>query len=230
MDASKECTKCKMQKRLNEFCKNKRYKSGYCSWCKSCNNTKVRELSQKYSRLETREVKEKKVCYQCKQEKSALEYTKNRCCKDGLDNKCKKCKIKNNNMYSKARKQYDPGFKLLTNMRSRLSNVLRGKSKSQTMKYLISIDFETFSKWIKFQFEEGMSMDNYGSAWCHDHVLPISSFNLLDEEELHKAMNWMNIRPMQPLKNIKKSNKITPWLYVMQEVKAHYFLKNLAEI
>ena len=47
----------------------------------------------------------------------------------------------------------------------------------------------------------------------YDHVLPISSFNLLDEEELYKAMNWMNIRPMLPLKNIKKSNKIDPWLY-----------------
>ena len=58
-----------------------------------------------------------------------------------------------------------------------------------------------------------------------DHVLPISSFNLLDEEELHKAMNWINIRPLSPFKNIQKSNKIDPWLYVMQEVKAHYFLK-----
>ena len=72
-----------------------------------------------------------------------------------------------------------------------------------------------------------MTLQNYGSVWHHDHVLPISSFNLLDEEELHKAMNWINIRPCTPLKNIQKSNKIDPWLYVMQEVKADYFLKHL---
>ena len=40
----------------------------------------------------------------------------------------------------------------------------------------------------------------------------------------------MNIRPLSPLKNIQKSNKIDPWLNVMQEVKAHYFLKNLDEL
>ena len=73
-------------------------------------------------------------------------------------------------------------------------------------------------------------MQNYGSTWCHDHVLPISSFNLLEEGELQKAMNWKNIRPMQPLKNIKKSNKIDRWLYVMQEVKAHYFIKHFEEL
>ena len=75
-----------------------------------------------------------------------------------------------------------------------------------------------------------MTMENYGSVWHHDHVLPISSFNLLDEEELFKAMNWKNIRPLPPLKNIQKSNKIDRWLYVMQEVKADYFIKHLEEI
>ena len=125
----------------------------------------------------------------------------------------------------KLERLYDPEFKLLGNLRSRLSDVLKGKSKSQTTRQLIGVDFEIFTKWIEFQFEEGMTMKNYGSVWHHDHVLPISSFNLLDEEELYKAMNWMNIRPLSPLKNIQKSNKIDPWLYVMQEVKADYFIK-----
>jgi hypothetical protein len=218
-----------MEKSLTEFPKDKHKKSGYHSHCKMCNNIKAKKLSQKYSQIENKEIKEKKVCRCCKKEKTGLEYTNNRSRKDGLASECKNCSYKYRNEYFKARKLYDPKFKLLKNMRSRLSVVLRGMSKSQTTRELIGVNFETFSKWIEFQFEEGMNMNNYGSAWHHDHVLPISSFNLLDEEELHKAMNWMNIRPMQPLKNIKKSNKITPWLYVMQQVKAHYFLKNLAE-
>ena len=175
-------------------------------------------------------MKDKKVCGRCKEEKKVLEYLKNRYRKDGFDNECKDCAYKRNNVYSKARKLYDPKFKLLTNLRSRLGQVLRGNSKSQTTKQLIGIDFETFTKWIEFQFEEGMLLENYGSIFHLDHVLPISSFNLLDEEELQKAMNWKNIRPLSPLKNIKKSNKIDRWLYVMQEVKAHYFLKHLEEL
>ena len=73
-------------------------------------------------------------------------------------------------------------------------------------------------------------MQNYGSVWHHDHVLPISSFNLLDEEELHKAMNWINIRPLSPLKNIQKSNKIDPGYMSCSKSKLITFLKHLDEI
>ena len=114
----KVCTKCKIEKSLTEFHKDKSNKSGYCSSCKTCKNIKAKELRQKYSRLETREIKDKKVCGRCKKEKNILEYVKNRCCKDGFDSECKDCKYKYNNAYSKARKLYDPEFKLLGNMRS----------------------------------------------------------------------------------------------------------------
>jgi hypothetical protein len=87
-----------------------------------------------------------------------------------------------------------------------------------------------FTKWIDFQLEEGMTKENYGSVWQLDHVIPLSSFNLLDEDELQKAMNWKNIRPLSPAKNMEKSNKIDRWLYIMQEVKAAYFIKHLNEM
>ena len=73
-------------------------------------------------------------------------------------------------------------------------------------------------------------MKNYGTIWHIDHVLPLSSFNLLDEEELQKAMTWQNIRPLSPIKNMQKSNKVDQWLYVLQEVKAAYFIKHLEEM
>jgi hypothetical protein len=225
MEAYKICTKCKIEKNLTEFNKNKRSKSGHQSSSKMCQNINAKEFRLKYSRLEAREMKEKKVCCCCKKEKDVLEYSKNRCCRDGLSSVCKDC----NSTYSKARRLYDSEFKQLGNLRSRLGRVLKGR-KSQTTLELIGVDFEIFAKWIEFQFEEGMTMENYGSVWHYDHVLPISSFNLLDEEELFKAMNWMNIRPLPPVKNIQKANKIDPWLNVMQDVKAHYFIKYLAEM
>src|SRR5688572_8085532 len=213
MEVKKACSECKIEKSLNEFHKNNTKKSGHQSSCNICTNIRAKEYRRKYASLETREEKDKKVCYHCKIEKNILEFSKDRYRKDGVQNACRDCRYKRNNAYSKARKQYDPEFKLLINMRSRLGRVLRGNSKSQTTKQLIGLDFEIFTKWIEFQFEEGMALQNYGSIWHLDHVLPISSFNLLEEEELHKAMNWKNIRPLPPVKNIKKSNKIDPWLY-----------------
>src|SRR5688572_3820429 len=230
MEESKVCTQCKIEKSLNEFHKNKRYKSGFHASCKLCKNTKVKELAVKYSRLDVRETKDRKVCGRCKIEKNISEYVKSRARKDGVDNVCKDCKNKYKKEYCKARRQYDPEFKLLGNLRSRLGQVLKGESKSQTTRQLIGIDFEMFIKWIEYQLEEGMTLQNYGSVWHLDHVIPISSFNLLEEEELFKAMNWKNIRPLPPVKNNQKSNKINPWLYLMQEVKAHYFLKHFEEL
>src|SRR5688572_25758500 len=110
MEGTKECTKCKMQKSLAEFNKDKSNKTGFFSWCKSCQNIATKERTQKYSRLETREKKDKKVCSCCKKEKDVLEYSKNRCKKDGFDNLCKDCKNKYKKEYLKARRRYDPEF------------------------------------------------------------------------------------------------------------------------
>ena len=230
MEGSKMCTKCGMEKSFNEFYKDTAQKSGYYPSCKPCKLIISKELRHKYAKLETREMKEKKVCSGCKQHKNVSEYQKNKYKKDGMNNECRECVNRRYRMRSKAPKQYDSEYKLVTNLRSRMGAALRGKPKSQTTKQLIGIDLETFTKWIEFQLEEGMTMKNYGSIWQLDHVLPISSFNLLDEEELHKAMNWKNIRPLPPLKNMQKSNKVDQWLYVMQEVKAYNFIKHLEEI
>src|SRR5688572_26983284 len=101
-----------------------------------CQNMKAKEQRQKYSRMETREIQEKKVCSCCKKEKNVLEYSKNRCQKDSLAGECKDCKYKHSYTYIKARRLYDSEFKLLGNMRGRLNNVLKGNSKSQSTKQL----------------------------------------------------------------------------------------------
>src|ERR1043165_1285721 len=98
-----------------------------------------------------------KVCTQCKLEKSVNEFYKDITQKSGYCPCCKLCKNKYNNVYSKARRQYDPEFKLLKNLRSRLRAALKGKSKSQTTRQLVGVEFETFTKWIEFQLEEGMT-------------------------------------------------------------------------
>jgi hypothetical protein len=49
-----------------------------------------------------------------------------------------------------------------------------------------------FIKCIKFQFNTGMSRENYGMHWELDHVMPILSFNLKDVGLLCNAFNWAN--------------------------------------
>ena len=70
-----------------------------------------------------------------------------------------------------------------------------------------------------------MTVENYGSVWQIDHCLPIVSFNLLNENDMKKCFNWVNLRPMYSTENNSKNAKIDNRLYLMQEVKAKYFLK-----
>jgi hypothetical protein len=69
-----------------------------------------------------------------------------------------------------------------------------------------------------------MNWENYGTVWCFEHCYPLSAFNLTNEEELKKAMNWMNIRPYYKIGNNEKKASIDPWLSVFQQIKAKKFL------
>ena len=88
----------------------------------------------------------------------------------------------------------------------------------------------TFSKsWIIHQLYANMTLENYGSVWQIDHCLATATFNLLDEMEMKKCFNWVNLRPMYSNENNSKNAKIDYHLYLLQEVKAKYFLKLIEE-
>ena len=70
-----------------------------------------------------------------------------------------------------------------------------------------------------------MTEENYGSVWTLDHCYPLSKTNLSDKNEMNKSTYWINIRPMYCSENISKGDKINPYLYILQEIKAKYFLK-----
>ena len=67
-----------------------------------------------------------------------------------------------------------------------------------------------------------MSLDKYGSVRQIDHCFPITSFNVLDENDIKKCFNWIILRPMYSKKNNSKNDKIDHYLYLHQEVKAKY--------
>lgn len=110
------------------------------------------------------------------------------------------------NAYLKYRKQVDPSFKIKCVLQSRLSYLLKNK---KTKKYndIIGCNNETLKDWLEFQFIDGMDWDNHGILWDIDHVIPISSFNLLNEEN-HKCFHWTNLQPLYHVTNMVKANHI----------------------
>ena len=90
------------------------------------------------------------------------------------------------------------------------------------MNTLIGCSNSYLRKWIIYQLYGLMTLENYGTIWCLDHCYPLSK---IKENELNKYTNWINIRPMYIKDNISKGSKIDYRLYLMQEIKAKYFMK-----
>ena len=129
--------------------------------------------------------------------------------------------------YFMRRKELDLNFKLACNLRSRTSSAFKSQNVRKTNKTfdLLGCSHLFFKKWIIHQLYGIMTIEIYGSVWQIDHCLPIVSFNLLDENDMKKCFNWVNLRPMFVKDNIIKGDKIDMRLYLLQEIKSNYFKK-----
>ena len=61
------------------------------------------------------------------------------------------------------------------------------------------------------------TLENRGKEWHIDHVIPLSKFNLDDEEEQLIAFNWRNTMPLSSKENLSKNNKI-----LKEQIEQHY--------
>ena len=112
-------------------------------------------------------------------------------------------------------------------MRNRLYKAYKAQNVMKTNKAfdLLGCSHSFFKSWIIHQLYGKMTIEKYGSVWQIDHCLAIASFKLLDENDMKKCFNWVNLRPMYVEDNIIKGDKIDYRLYLLQEVKAKYFSK-----
>ena len=111
--------------------------------------------------------------------------------------------------YKSSRRQEDMFFKIKGNLSSRLSNLIKNRGVGQRTIELLGCDRDTFLQHIKLQFTEGMTWENYGlKGWHVDHIIPISSYDLTNEDEVKKACHYTNLQPLWWQDNLEKGNKI----------------------
>jgi len=213
--AHKICSICNNCKSLEKFYKNR-------ATCIDCNNFKRRE---KYSNDEEHRKKLIKLASEFKHEK----VIKNQKLKEeeqlkiGIENKqCKYCnEIKNkerfrfNRLKCKDCERDEPVEKFKRYIRTRIYICLKNRKTKHSIDYLGCSSNEYF-KWI-FSYDNSCSIENHGKEWHIDHVIPISKFNLENEDEQLLAFNWRNTMPLTAKKNLEKNNKI-----IFEQVSFHY--------
>ena len=118
----------------------------------------------------------------------------------------KKHRKKLTKKYLEKRKK-DPVFKILTILRGRIVDVLKGHSKSDTTISMLGCTIKEFWIHLEKKFTKGMTRENHGE-WHVDHIIPCASFDLSKPEEQAKCFHYTNLQPLWAKDNIKKSNKI----------------------
>ena len=200
-DLVKKCCRCKIISLKSNFHKNKLTKDGYRSACKICEkNSYLNNLDRK------------------------KEYYYNN--RDQLLAKMKNYKKQNRtkiNLYEKKKRETDFVYKLANNIRvrTRTGQSFKFQNVRKTNKTfdLLGCSHSFFKRWIIHQLYGNMTLENYRSVWQIDHCLAISSFNLLDGNDMKKCFNWVNLRPMYSTENNLKGSKIDHRLYLLQQIR-----------
>jgi hypothetical protein len=113
--------------------------------------------------------------------------------------------------YERNRKASDPLYKLISNFRTAIYQVLKESNVEKNRHYFDILQYtpEELIIHLESQFKDTMSWDNYGE-WHVDHKLPITSFSIeeMGDKEFMKCWALENLQPMWGEENIRKSNKI----------------------
>ena len=216
---NKLCTKCNNLKSVNLFPIQKRSSHSneiisYGSHCKACKNKRSREHWQEISHLE--QTKSKRKLYR--------------------QNNLQKCRESTNHWYQNNKQHVNkrnqkllkdhPELKLKKNLRRVMNNFFK-KNRRRTFD-IFGCSQEFFIQWMNYllQFTQ-FTMEDYGTKWCIDHVIPCHSFNLLEAEQQHVCFNWSNLRPCELIENISKSDKIDQDLIQIQKERKSKFIESI---
>jgi len=117
----------------------------------------------------------------------------------------------NKRNYERTRKDNDPIYKLISNFRTAIYQVLKENNVDKNGHYFEVLKYtpEELINHLEKQFTDGMTWDNYGQ-WHVDHVIPISVHDIheIGDDEFMRCWSLSNLQPMWGDENIRKSNKI----------------------
>jgi len=88
----------------------------------------------------------------------------------------------------------------------KIKNV-KGKRIKQ-VENLLGLNIENFKSHLIKGFYADMTMDNYGSYWHIDHIIPKSSFDLNDVDQLAICWHYTNLEPLLATDNLHKQAKL----------------------
>ncbi len=217
---NKYCPKCRVVKLISDFHRNKARADGLASYCKICmkdfkhgtylkyKDSYLKQSALRYSKNRDRLLQLRKLRHARNKESDNIQnaeyYARNR---EKILSRMQE-KYKDGGLEKiKSRYENDIQYRLSNNLRSRLRLALKNNQKLGSAVLDLGCSVGELKEYLEGKFQPEMSWNNYGD-WHIDHVLPLSSFDLTNEEEFKKACHYTNLQPLWAEDNLKKGASI----------------------
>lgn len=223
----KVCSRCLLEKEINEFGNRKNSIDGRHGVCRKCRNedTKKWKMNKVYTDEEKNLEKERRRNYYLNNKEEILmkskefrdnnqDYTKSY--KKYYYSKNREKLIKYSSDYHLNRLKNDYFYKFKCNVRTLLKNSIKnnGYKKNTKTFEILGCTISDFKIYLESQFENWMSWENHGLyngelnyGWDIDHIIPISIAKT--EDEIIKLNHFTNLQPLCSYVNrCVKKNKI----------------------
>lgn len=105
----------------------------------------------------------------------------------------------------KSRRKTDLGFRLASNLRTRVRRSLRDGWKAGSAVRDLGCTIPELRTHLEAKFQPGMTWENWSrTGWHIDHIRPLASFDLTDREQFLEACHYTNLQPLWAMDNLKK--------------------------
>jgi len=178
INGRKICSKCRIEKSVEEYSLSKDKVDGLQCWCKGCKSNNY--LSNKeYIALRQRAYREPR-----RKEISAKQRAYN------------KAHPGQQAAQKRERRHTDPTYRLKTNIRKLIgmSFINYAFSKKSKASRILGCSFEEFCSYLRSRFYSNMSIENHGEVWEMDHIIPLEMAQT--EEEMIKLNHHTNLQPL----------------------------------
>lgn len=125
--------------------------------------------------------------------------------KKGIYRKKNKDKFR---LYRKRWESKNPHSRIARLLRHRIRQALKSQNlkKNESLVKLLGTSVQEARRHIEMQFDGGMAWENLGE-WHIDHIIPLASFDLSDEDEKRKAFHFTNLQPLWAKTNLSKGKR-----------------------
>ncbi len=210
----KRCRTCEIEKPADQFYLCKRYKDGLRSSCKGCERkhsklwrdkniesckAKGREYRKTHADKISTKQREWRLENSARKRQTTLDWRKK--------HPILVAKMKRG--WQKRRRDRDPAFKILGNLRTRLYLAAKRETTTEATRTLLGCSPEELRRFLEAQFQPGMNWNNYNrQGWHIDHKKPCSAFDLTDVCQQRLCFHYTNLQPLWAEDNIKKGDTV----------------------